>query len=285
MASPSGETVSGQETPIQFDFPSNTLAGKVVLLAGGTGGLGSALAFLLAREGAHLVLGYRSNRTRAESLRKALAPSGGQIQLPIQLPIQLIEGDLANPGVPEDYIRRTVSVGPLSAAAIFAGDPVRPPAGEPESAAQEQQRMETSWKANFQGPYHLARLAARQMAEQGTPGSIVLVSTMQAVVPFAQSAVYSSPKAALTHAARILAHEFGGKTNISVNVVAPGVTTAGMAAASVSSGKYEHFLRDGVIPRYGRPEDVVRTVRLLLEPDGYVTGQVITVDGGLTLRR
>jgi NAD(P)-dependent dehydrogenase (short-subunit alcohol dehydrogenase family) len=123
------------------------------------------------------------------------------------------------------------------------------------------------------------------MAEQGTPGSIVLVSTMQAVVPFAQSAVYSAPKAALAHAARVLAHEFGGKANISVNVVAPGVTDAGMAAASVSSGKYERFLRDGVIPRYGRAEDVARVVRLLLEPDNYITGQVITVDGGLTLRR
>jgi len=68
-------------------------------------------------------------------------------------------------------------------------------------------------------------------------------------------------------------------------VVAPGATVAGMAAASVASGKYERFLRDGVIPRYGRAEDVARVVRLLLEPDGYITGQVVTVDGGLTLRR
>jgi len=282
--------VSGPELPIQYNFPSDTLAGKIVLLAGGSGGLGSATAFLLARERASLVLGFRSNRPRAEALRNALAPLGAQGGTRIEL----APGDLTHPGVPEQYIRQATDLGPLAAVAIFAGDPARPAPDEEESVTGEMERqmerrhmerMEFSWKVNFQGPYHLARLAARQMAEQGTSGSIVLVSTMQAVVPFAGSAAYSSPKAALAHAARTLAHEFGGKANISVNVVAPGVTDAGMAAASVASGKYERFLRDGVIPRYGRAEDVARVVRLLLEPDGYITGQVITVDGGLTLRR
>jgi NAD(P)-dependent dehydrogenase (short-subunit alcohol dehydrogenase family) len=210
-------------------------------------------------------------------VRAALASFGAQIEL--------VEGDLMAPGVPEHYIRRAGGLGPLAAAAIFAGDPARAAPGAVESVAAEMERLELSWKVNFQGPYHLARLAAQQMAAQKSAGSIVLVTTMQAVVPFARSAAYSSPKAALAHAARVLAHEFGGKANISVNVVAPGVTDAGLAAASVSGGKYERFLRDGIVPRYGRAEDVARVVRLLLEPDGYITGQVITVDGGLTLRR
>jgi NAD(P)-dependent dehydrogenase (short-subunit alcohol dehydrogenase family) len=269
--------VSQTERAVQYDFPSHTLAGKVVLLAGGSGGLGAATAALLARERASLILGFRSNHSRAESLRNALATFGSRIEL--------VAGDLTHPGVPEQYVHRAAALGPLSAVAIFAGDPARPEIGEAESVTREMERMELSWKVNFHGPYHLARLAAQRMAEQATAGSIVLVTTMQAVVPFPRSAVYSAPKAALTHAARVLAHEFGGKANISVNVVAPGVTEAGMAAASVSSGKYERFLRDGVIPRYGRAEDVARVVRLLLEPDGYITGQVITVDGGLTLRR
>ena len=60
---------------------------------------------------------------------------------------------------------------------------------------------------------------------------------------------------------------------------------AGMAQASVSSGKYDRFVAGGVIPRFGRAEDVARAVVFLLAPDSYITGQVITVDGGLTLRR
>ena len=253
----------------------NTLAGKVVLLAGGTGGLGSATALLLAREGARLVLGYRGNRARAQQVRDRLCQLGAAVEL--------VEGDLGEPGAPEEYVRKATALGPLTGIAVFVGDPARGPAASAGEA--EIERWQASWQTNFLGPYRLAQRSAQEMAAQKTAGSIVLVATMQAVSPFAQSAAYAAPKAALVHAARVLALEYGGTTNLCINVVAPGVTTAGMAQASVASGKYERFLRDGVIPRYGSAEDVARVVRFLMEPDSYLTGQVITVDGGLTLRR
>ena len=71
---------------------------------------------------------------------------------------------------------------------------------------------------------------------------------------------------------------------IRINVVAPGVNNAGMAEQSVRSGKYDPFVEKKIIPRFGRPEDVVRAVLFFLEPDSYVTGQVLTVDGGLSLK-
>ena len=77
----------------------------------------------------------------------------------------------------------------------------------------------------------------------------------------------------------------GSGLDVRVNIVAPGVTTAGMARASVDAGKYDPYVERKVIPRFGRPEDVAKVVRLLLEPDSYITGQVLAVDGGLTLRR
>ena len=83
----------------------------------------------------------------------------------------------------------------------------------------------------------------------------------------------------------MLAKDFGGPTGINVNVVAPGVTTVGMARASVDSGKYDGMIERGVIGRFGRPEAVARAVGLLLDPESYITGQVVVVDGGLTLRR
>jgi 3-oxoacyl-[acyl-carrier protein] reductase len=121
------------------------------------------------------------------------------------------------------------------------------------------------------------------MKASGTPGAIVVVSTMQAAALFSGSTTYAAPKAALLHAARILAKETRGPANIRVNVICPGVNDAGMAQASIKSGKYERYLTENMIPRYGRALDVARAVRFFLEPDNYITGQVLTVDGGLTL--
>jgi NAD(P)-dependent dehydrogenase (short-subunit alcohol dehydrogenase family) len=122
------------------------------------------------------------------------------------------------------------------------------------------------------------------MTAAGTPGAIVILSSMQSSHVFANSTAYASAKAALVHGAKVLAKEAGGKTNIRVNVVAPGATLAGMAQESVRGGKYDRFVSEGIVPRFGRAEDVARCVRFLLEPDNYITGQVLTVDGGLTLR-
>jgi len=106
---------------------------------------------------------------------------------------------------------------------------------------------------------------------------------MQAVALFPGSTAYAGAKAALLHSARILARECRGPANIRVNVISPGVMAAGMAEASIAAGKYDRYRDEGVIHRFGRPEDIARAVRLFLEPDSFITGQTLTVDGGLTL--
>jgi 3-oxoacyl-[acyl-carrier protein] reductase len=120
------------------------------------------------------------------------------------------------------------------------------------------------------------------MEQANDGGSIVMLATMQAIVPFASSVNYAAPKAALVHAARILAQQWN---KVVVNVVAPGATVAGMAESSVRSGKYDRHIASGAISRFGRPEDVARAVRFFLEPGQYANGQVLVVDGGLTIRR
>lgn len=143
--------------------------------------------------------------------------------------------------------------------------------------------MQISHDVNYAGPILLAREAADRMRDRGTAGSIVLLSTMQSVALFPGSTVYAAEKAALAHAARILAKECRGRVNIRVNVIAPGVMNAGMAMPSIEAGKYDHYLAEDVIPRYGRALDIARATRFFLEPDNYITGQVLSVDGGITL--
>lgn len=236
------------------------LTGRRIVLAGGSGGLGAELASLLASAGASLVVSYRTNRERAAQLKDIAT---------------VIKADLTS----EQDRKGLLDAAPdLYGLVVLAGDPAR--AGGP---SELEAAMLRSNEVNYVGPVLLAREAADRMRQSRTPGSIVLLSTMQAVSLFPGSTAYAGAKAALIHAARILAKECRGSANIRVNVVCPGVNDAGMAKPSIASGKYTRYVEEAIIPRFGRAADIARTVRFFLEPDNYITGQVLTVDGGLTL--
>jgi NAD(P)-dependent dehydrogenase (short-subunit alcohol dehydrogenase family) len=231
-----------------------------VVLAGGTGGLGAALAGSLLAEGARVIVSYRSNRERAAHWADSAV---------------VLQADLA---LAADRARLLDAAPALYGLVVLAGDPARASTPAETGAA-----MLRSHEVNYLGPVLLAREAADHMRAASTAGAIVLISTMQANALFPGSTPYAAQKAALQLAVRILAKECRGPANIRVNVVSPGVMAAGMAQASIASGKYDRYLQDGVIGRFGRAEDVARAVRFLLEPDNYITGQVLGVDGGMTL--
>jgi NAD(P)-dependent dehydrogenase (short-subunit alcohol dehydrogenase family) len=233
---------------------------KTLILAGGSGGLGAALARLAVERGYKPVIGYRGNHERAQKL-------GAELNAPV------VAGDIAEDGVRARLIEAARAAGELYGLAALSGDPARVPI---EKASADD--LLASMRVNFVGPVLLARDFAAALG--AADGSIVLTSTMQGVGVFPGSTVYAAPKAALVHTAKILARQW----KIRVNVVAPGVNNAGMAEQSVRSGKYDAFLERKVIPRFGKPEDVARAILFLLEPDNYVTGQVLTVDGGLSLK-
>ncbi len=188
---------------------------------------------------------------------------------------KVLQADLA---AASDRCRLLDAAPKIYALVVFTGDPAR--VGDP---SQLEQAMQRSHEANYLGPILLAREAADRMKQSSTKGAIVLISTMQANTVIPGSSPYAAQKAALQYAARILAKECRGLTDIRVNIVSPGVTEVGMAQSSIASGKYDRFIQEGIIPRFGHAADVARAVRFLLEPDNYITGQVLCVDGGITL--
>jgi NAD(P)-dependent dehydrogenase (short-subunit alcohol dehydrogenase family) len=192
--------------------------------------------------------------------------------------LELIEGDIALPDVRSKYVEACRSAaGSLAGVAIFPGDPARV-----AFEKLDREALLASLEVNYVGPVLLAKDLGQMMEDSSAGGSVVLLTTMQAHAAFPSRLNYAAPKAALAQAAKILAQQWN---RVRVNVVAPGATISGMAAASVQSGKYDRYVESGAIERFGRAEDVARAVRFFLEPDNYITGQTLVVDGGLTLRR
>ncbi len=263
-----------RQDQLRFDYAGRPLAGRVILLAGGTGGLGAATAALLITEGAYPILGYRENKGRADLVQQRLQDLYAG-------PVGLVQGDIREAADRKRYIDHALGAkNRIDGLVVFVGDPARAKTEDLESPA-----FRDALDRNAIAPLLLARDVARVMREKSTRGAIVLLSSMQGTYPFEGSLAYGTSKAALIHGARVLAKDFGGRGGVNINVVAPGVTSAGMARASVDSGKYDGMIDRGVIPRFGKPEQVARAVRLLIDPESYITGQVIVVDGGLTLRR
>ena len=242
------------------------MKGRSIILAGGSGGLGAAVAMALAERGGIPVIGCRANRERAENLARSL-----QEKYAVNAPV--VVGDVLDETVRQELLEAGRRAGTLYGLVPLIGRPARVPI---ETATVED--LETSVRENFIGPVLLARDFAA--AAGGGDGAVVFVSTMQAVGVFPGSTVYAAPKAALVHTARILARQW----TLRVNVVAPGVNNAGMAEQSVRNGKYDSFIERRTIPRFGRPLDVARAILFFLEPDNYLTGQIVTVDGGLVAK-
>src|SRR6187402_2634086 len=185
---------------------------NTVILAGGSGGLGSTVARQVAERGYKPVIGYLSNAERANVLA-------------VEMGCPAVGGDIVDEPVRKDLIAAAQREGELYGLVVLAGNPARVPL---EQATAED--LLSSMRINFAGPVLMARDFAAALGDKD--GSIVLLSTMQAIGIFPGSTTYAAPKAALVHAARILAKQW----KVRVNVVAPGVNDAGMAEQSVRSG-------------------------------------------------
>ena len=248
------------------------LTDKVALITGGTKGIGAATAIALAKEGANVAITGRHDDDDARTTKRAVEALGRRCEV--------LLGDLAQPAECARAVEETVKrLGALDVLAHSAGGPV--PGGLLDLTPEA---WNNAFAVHVHAIFHLSRAAVPHMKAR-KEGAIILISSTAGKLAIAGAVAYQAVKGAIPQLTRALSRELAND-NIRVNCVAPGVvwTAFHSVHGKMTPAQRQHNL-DNRIPlhRDGTPDQVADVILMLVKND-YMTGDTVTIDGGLTAR-
>ncbi len=237
---------------------------KTALITGGSRGIGRAIVLKLAEAGYNVIINYRSNSQQAESLVK-------EINDKFKVKVLLVQADISKNEEIEKLVKESLNhfqkIDVLVNNAGITRDNLL--------IRMKEEEWEEVLNTNFFSICYLTDLVVKEMQKTGQ-GKIINISSTSGVHGNAGQSNYSTAKSALLSYTKIKAKEL--MPQIQINCIAPGFVETDMTA-----GFDLAKMKETKVGRAARPEDIANCALWLVQGGDYVTGQIVEVDGGLTL--
>ncbi len=241
------------------------LEGKKVLVTGANRSIGKAIALLFAKEGAELVISYRSDKKGAEKVVESIRKENGKVSA--------LYADFSTYEGIEQFYTECIHI--LGHVDILVNNA----AGYNTLSFLElkPQDFEKLLQITLMTPFYLSQLVAKGMLQKKTEGNIIHISSISGTRPVPNRVAHASGKAALNMLTQAMALELGPH-KIRVNAIAPGYTPY------EESSSLDPMIKNIPLGRAGLPSDQALTALFLAtEESAWMTGQVLTVDGGQSI--
>ena len=246
----------------------NNLKGKTAVITGGNSGVGAATALLFAKSGANIVISARRQAALEEVAEKIKAEGGNVLTVPTDISK---DEDCKNlmKGAMDAFGRIDILVNNagITKDGLLAG--------------MSEKDFDRVLDTNLKGAFHTMRFSIHQMLKQRS-GRIINLASVVGVAGNAGQANYAASKAGIIGLTKSAAREVASR-GITVNAIAPGFIETDMTKVLPEKVK-EASIAQIPLGHFGRPEDVAEAAAFLAsEAAGYITGQVLHVDGGMVM--